>query len=97
MTTTIAAIREALDAAVLAREDLLPTEVPEIYASDLMSDVLAFGKPNSILLTGLASKQSLVSAHMAEFKAVVLIRGKRTKDGADRFAAEHNIVLMTSN
>lgn len=92
----IDAIRVALEAAVLAREDLLSTDITEIYASDLMSDVLAFGKPDSILLTGLASQQSVISAHMAEFRGVVLIRGKKTKDGAERFAREHNIVLMST-
>jgi predicted transcriptional regulator len=92
----IADIRKALDANVLAREDLLSADITDIYASDLMSDVLAFGKPESLLLTGLATQQSVISAHMAEFKAVVLIRGKKTKDGAERFAREHNIVLLST-
>lgn len=92
----IAQIRKALEASVLAREDLLDSEITDIYASDLMSDVLAFGKPDSLLLTGLASQQSVISAHMAEFKAVVLIRGKKTKDAAERFAREHNIVLLST-
>jgi serine/threonine-protein kinase RsbT len=92
----IAEVRKALEASVLAREDLLDSEISDIYASDLMSDVLAFGKPDSLLLTGLASQQSVISAHMAEFKAVVLIRGKKTKDAAERFAREHNIVLLST-
>jgi serine/threonine-protein kinase RsbT len=58
--------------------------------------VLAFGKPNSLLLTGLATQQAVISAHMAEFRAVVLIRGKRSKDGTERFARDHNIVLMST-
>ena len=94
--TTIGAIGEALEATVLAGEDLLGSEIGEVYASDLMSDVLAFGKPDSILLTGLTSQQSLISAYMAEFKGVVLIRGKRPKEGAERFAAEHNLALLSS-
>ena len=94
---TIQEIKVALNATVLAREDLLSSEFEYVYASDLMSDVLAFGKPNSILLTGLASQQSVISAHMAEFKAVVLIRGKDSKDGAVRFAKDHTIVLMKTD
>ncbi|MFH0990160.1 MAG: ATP-binding protein [bacterium] len=94
---TIQEIKTALNATVLAREDLLNSDIEHIYASDLMSDVLAFGKPNSILLTGLATQQSVISAHMAEFKAVVLIRGKNSKDGAERFARDHMIVLMKTN
>jgi anti-sigma regulatory factor (Ser/Thr protein kinase) len=61
-----------------------------------MSDVLAFGKSDSILLTGLASQQAVISAHMAEFKGVVLIRGKKMKDGAELFASDHHIALLST-
>jgi serine/threonine-protein kinase RsbT len=71
--------------------------VDHIYASDLMSDVLAFGKPNSILLTGLATQQAVISAHMAEFKGVIFIRGKHPKDGSEKFARDHQLVILRSN
>ncbi len=76
--------------------DMLGTAIEYVYASDLMSDVLAFGRPNSILLTGLASRQSVISAHMAEFRGVVFIRGKRPKDGIDKFARENRLVLLST-
>jgi serine/threonine-protein kinase RsbT len=85
-----------LDATVLAGAELLQAEIGEIYASDLMSDVLAFGKSNSLLLTGLASQQAVISAHMAEFKGVVIIRGKKMKDGAEGFARDHHLVLLST-
>lgn len=93
----IDAIRKALGAAVVEGESGLATEVEHVYASDLMSDVLAFGKPNSILLTGLASHQAIISAHMAEFRGVVLVRGKKPKDGAGQLARESHLVLMTTD
>ncbi len=93
---TIETIKSVLGATVLAGTELLQTEISHVYASDLMSDVLAFGKSNSILLTGLASQQAVISAHMAEFKGVVLIRGKMMKDGAEIFARDHHIVLLTT-
>jgi anti-sigma regulatory factor (Ser/Thr protein kinase) len=96
LPVTIASITSALGATVLNGEDLLQTEVSHVYASDLMSDVLAYGKSNSILLTGLASQQAVISAHMAEFKGVVLVRGKRMKDGAEIFARDHQIVLLST-
>ncbi len=89
-------IKNALEATVIEGEDLLHDEVEHVYASDLMSDVLAFGKPNSILLTGLVSQQAVISAHMAEFKGVVFIRGKRVKDGSGKFAKENNLVLLST-
>ncbi|MEW6410971.1 MAG: ATP-binding protein [Candidatus Zixiibacteriota bacterium] len=93
----IETIKDALGATVLEGEKGLGLSVEHVYASDLMSDVLAFGKPDSILLTGLATQQAIISAHMAEFKGVVLIRGKRPKDGAEKFARENHLVLMTTD
>lgn len=92
----IKTIRDALEASVIEGGDMLGTAIEYVYASDLMSDVLAFGRPNSILLTGLASRQSVISAHMAEFKGVVFIRGKRPKDGIDKFARENRLVLLST-
>jgi len=90
-------IKDALKASVIEGNNKLTTVVENIYASDLMSDVLAFGKPNSVLLTGLATRQAVVSAHMAEFKGVVFVRGKKPKDGSEDFARENNLVLLSTH
>jgi len=90
-------IKEALGASVIEGEDDLDTKVEHVYASDLMSDVLAFGRPESILLTGLATQQAVISAHMAEFKAVVFVRGKKPKDGSEEFARDNHLVLLSTN
>lgn len=92
----IQVIKDALEAAVLNAEQSLDAEIDYVYASDLMSDVLAFGKPNSILLTGLATQQAVISAHMAEFKGVVFIRGKIPKDGSRDFASNNHLVLLST-
>ena len=92
----IKAIKEALDATVIEGENALDGSIEHVYASDLMSDVLAFGQPNSILLTGLATQQAVISAHMAEFKGVVFIRGKKVRDGTQKFARDHHLVLMST-
>ena len=92
----IKSIKDALGALVIEGENRLDTDIKYIYASDLMSDVLAFGKTDSILLTGLATQQAVISAHMAEFHGVVFIRGKKPKDGSVQFASENNLVLLTT-
>jgi serine/threonine-protein kinase RsbT len=89
-------IKDALGASVIEAADRLDSSVEHIYASDLMSDVLAFGKSNSILLTGLATQQAVISAHMAEFKGVVFIRGKKPKDGALKFAKDNHLILLST-
>ncbi len=92
----IEAIKNALDASVIEGEEYLGNEIEHVYASDLMSDVLAFGKPHSILLTGLVNQQAVISAHMAEFKGVVFLRGKTIKDGARKFARDYELVLLSA-
>jgi len=89
-------IKDALEASVIEGEDGLDVVIDHVYASDLMSDVLAFGRPNSILLTGLATQQAVISAHMAEFVGVVFVRGKRPKDGSKEFAKENGLVLLST-
>ncbi len=87
-------VKEILGATVLAGGERLDTPFEHVYASDLMSDVLAFGQPNSLLLTGLATQQAVVSALMAEFVGVVFLRGKRPKDGCEQFAGAHGLVVL---
>lgn len=96
-TVEIRSIKDALEAAIIESDDRLDASVEHIYASDLMSDVLAFGRPNSILLTGLATLQAVISAHMAEFKGVVFIRGKKPKDGSAKFARENHLILLSTD
>lgn len=90
-------VQVALDASLIEGQDRLDTAVEHVYASDLMSDVLAFGKPNSVLLTGLATQQAVISAHMAEFKAVVFVRGKKPKDLSAKFARDNQLVLLSTD
>jgi serine/threonine-protein kinase RsbT len=89
-------IKDALEASVIEGEDKLDVAVEHVYASDLMSDVLAFGKPNSILFTGLATQQAVISAHMAEFKGVVFVRGKKSKDDSPKFARDNHLALLST-
>jgi len=93
----ISAIRDVLNATVIEGREYLDSTVEHVYASDLMSDVLAFGQSNSILLTGLASQQALITAHMAEFKGIILVRGKKPTDGSAELARNSQLVLMSTD
>ena len=52
---TIKDVKEILDAQVLCGEEGLDREVHTACGSDMMSDVLAFVKDQSVLLTGLVN------------------------------------------
>ncbi len=89
-------IMDALDAQLIVGDSKLDEPVEHVYISDMMSSILAFGKPNSILLTSVAARQSIISAHMAEFKGVVFLSGKIPQDGSATYAAENDLVMFTS-
>lgn len=69
---------------VWGSEDKLEIDIEHAGASDLMSDVLAFGKPGLLLLTGLSNAQSVRTADIMEAKAIAYVRGKRPdKEGVE--------------
>jgi predicted transcriptional regulator len=89
-------VREALEAQVVWGEDRLEVEIQVACAADLMSDVLAFIKPHSLLLTGLTNVQSVRTADVAEVKAVVYVRGKPPDREAVELAKEKGIAVLTT-
>ena len=71
--------------------------ISDVYASDLMSDVLAYGKSGSILLTGLNSIQAAISAYMAEFRGIVFLRGKIPEVDIQNFAREKGLFILSTD
>jgi len=47
------------------------------FAADLMSDVLVFARPNTLMLTGLVNPQAIRTAEMSDIPAILFVRGKR--------------------
>jgi predicted transcriptional regulator len=66
------------------------------YGADLMSDVLAFSQPDSVLITGLTNPQVVRTAQMAEFRAIIFVRGKQPQAETLLIAAQEDIPLITS-
>ncbi len=66
------------------------------YGADLMSDVLAASRPDAVLLTGLTNPQVVRTAQIAEFRAIIFVRGKQPQPETLRIASQENIPLITS-
>jgi predicted transcriptional regulator len=93
---TLHDVQILLDAEVLAGQDRLDLEVKAAFGADLMSDVLAFGKPGSLLLTRITSPQVIRTSDILDLAAVILIRGKVPAPEVIQLAEELRIpVLMT--
>ena len=91
---TLEEAREILKAEVITGTKNLQMEVKMGCGCDLMSDVLAFIKSESLLLTGLTNTQVIRTAEIADIKAVCFVRGKRPDEETIRLAESKGIPLL---
>ena len=88
-------IIDILEADIITAADL-DVEVKTACGSDMMSDVLAFVKDQSVLLTGLLNPQVVRTAEMMDMVCIVFVRGKDPGAEIVELAADRGIVLMKS-
>ena len=91
---TLEEIRNILDAEILSGKESSALEIKMACGADLLSDVLAFTKPGSLLLTGLTHPQVIRTAEIAEIKAVCFVRGKRPLAETVELARENDLPLL---
>ena len=89
-------IIEILDAEVIVGAEHLDLEVKTAFGADLMSDVLAFAKTGSLLLTGLTNSQVIRTANILDIAAIILVRGKKPSTETINMARELKIPLLTT-
>ncbi|MDR1117585.1 MAG: hypothetical protein LBL09_05000 [Oscillospiraceae bacterium] len=90
-------VAKILDAKVICCEELLDTEVHSACGADLMSDVLAFVKEQSALLTGLLNPQVVRTADMMDMRCIIFVRGKEPDAQTIELAKNREIVLLCTN
>lgn len=93
---TIKDISEILHAQVLCCEENITHEVHTACGSDMMSDVLAYVKNQSVLLTGLCNPQVVRTAEMMDIICIVFVRGKMPDEGMLELARERGIPLLST-
>lgn len=91
----ISEIAETLNAEILTsyNGDL---DVKSACSADLMSDVMAFSKENTMLLTGLVNPQVIRTAEMMDMRVIIFVRGKKPMDSMIEMAEEKGIVLLAT-
>jgi hypothetical protein len=87
-------VANILGATFLSGEEQADMDIGGVCASDLMSDVLAFGSPGVLLLTGLTNAQSIMTADVADVVAVAYVRGKRPENGTVELARKKGIPVL---
>jgi len=93
---TLREIQKVLDAEVICCKNCLDIEILSAGGSDLMSDVLAFGQPGLLMLTGLTNIQSVRTAEIIDAKAIVYVRGKKPQEGGIELAEEKDIPILST-
>jgi hypothetical protein len=93
---TIAQIAALLDAKIHCGEQKLDSEVLSACGCDMMSDVLAFTKEHTILMTGLINPQVIRTAEMMDICCVVFVRGKIPTEAMVELARERELILMST-
>jgi predicted transcriptional regulator len=89
-------VKDILNADVIVGEDKLDIEVETAFGADLMSDVLAFAKAGSMLLTGLTNTQVVRIANVLDIAAIILVRGKKLSTEAISLATDIHIPILTT-
>lgn len=92
----ISDIMETLNGDIHSCRDKLDLYIDSACGADLMSDVMAFSKENSMLLTGLINPQVIRTAEMMDIQAVVFVRGKKPNSDMCELAEEKGIVLLST-
>ena len=94
---TIRDVVSITNAKVLAGEEDLDREITTAFGSDLMSDVLAYAKDCSMLMTGLANAQAIRTADMMDIGCVLFVRGKMPDEQMLELARDKEMVVLQTN
>ena len=89
-------VKEILEANIVVGKEKLDIEVFTAFGADLMSDVMAFAKAGSLLLTGLTNAQVVKTAANRNIAAIILVRGKEPSTEAIEMAKELQIPILTT-
>lgn len=90
-------VKRLLDAEVVVGDENLDRTVTGACGADLMSDVLAYVKHDTVLLTGLTNVHVVRTADMLDVSCIVLVRGKMPTEEILEAAKNSDIVLMCTD
>ena len=93
---TVKEIAQILDAQWLCGQEEEDRVVHYAFASDMMSDVLAYVQEDTVLLTGLVNSQSVRTAEMLDLPCVVFVRGKNPHQDAILRARELGMAALST-
>lgn len=96
-SVTLYDVMDILNARLLVGRKLLGTKVETAFSADLLSDVLAYARPGSVLLTGLTNPQVVRTASVLDIAAIIIVRGKTPPAETLRLGEELEIPILATH
>ena len=94
---TLQEIKRILKCDVLCGEEVLDsTQIEKAFAADLLSDVLAYAKEGTLLVTGITNQQVVRTVEMLELRGIVFVRGKKPDAETITLGRSKNIPMLTT-
>jgi len=90
-------IKEVVNADILTNNGDLSIQYQHAFASDLMSDVLAYADNETLLVTGLNNPQVIRTAEMMDISAILFVRGKKPSKEIIQLANENNMTVIATD
>ncbi|WP_304226617.1 DRTGG domain-containing protein [Gracilinema caldarium] len=76
--------------------DFSDKPIEHVVASDLMSDVLVVDLDNTLIVTSLASEQTVRTADIVGARGVLLVNDKNPQPAMKKLAEEQNITVLST-
>ena len=93
---TLEEMKDILGAEVVVGTDCMDIEIRDAFAADLLSDVLAFAKEGTILITGITNPQVVRTAEMLELVGIVFVRGKKPDTETMKLAQIKKVPILST-
>ena len=93
---TLGEMKDILGAEVVVGSDCMDIEIRDAFAADLLSDVLAFAKEGTILITGITNPQVVRTAEMLELVGIVFVRGKKPDAETMKLAQIKKVPILST-
>jgi len=93
---TLEEMKDILGAEVVVGSDCMDIEIRDAFAADLLSDVLAFAKEGTLLITGITNPQVVRTAEMLELVGIVCVRGKKPDAEAMKLAQIKKVPILST-
>ena len=94
---TLEQIINALKCEVIHKGNSFDTNIINIFAGDIMSEVFLSDKENRVFVTALTTDQVVKTAENVKAIGIILVNGKQPQNSMRNHVVESNITLLSTN